>query len=137
MTVWSKILTPADLEACAEQTNEEFPGCALFLGDGLQLVDKRSRRIERVHLRSSYGLRRPNPGTSRVREWSGELAASWTEWGWFLARVFERDPHARCGDYRGAEDFHAQTGQRFTNPWTPRERQVRRELARQHPALAA
>lgn len=135
MIVWSEKLTPEDLHACVEQTNEEFPGCALFLANGMEYGGPRVRRIEKVKLRSRFGGHYPNSGTRGAETWEGDLAASWVEWGWFLARVFERDPRARCGGYRGAEDFHLKTGQRFTDPRTPRERQVRRELSRQHPAL--
>ena len=130
MKVWRRTLTPGDLLRAAEQVNQEFPGCGVFLeDDGCNLHDgPRTRRIDHVKLRSRYGRHFPNSGTNGAatydQGYSGNLAASWTEWGWFLARVFEQDPDARCDDYRGADDFHAQTSGRFIEPRTPRERQL-------------
>lgn len=40
-------------------------------------------------------------------------AAAWSEWGWFLAEIFELDPCAVCGFHKNAGDFDAQTGGRF------------------------
>ena len=41
-------------------------------------------------------------------------AAAWSEWGWFLAEIFELDPCAVCvGYYKSAGDFDAQTGGKF------------------------
>lgn len=57
-------------------------------------------------------------------EWArGEAvwAATWNEWGWFMAEVLAADPGARFGaatgpswGYRGPEDFHAKTGGQFS-----------------------
>src|SRR6476469_3650019 len=63
-------------------------------------------------------------GTKRRRVNSGfagagtYIAATWDEWGFFLARVFELDPEALCGSksypvYDGADDFHAKTDNKF------------------------
>lgn len=40
-------------------------------------------------------------------------AATWDEWGIFLAAVFEVDPNASATYYANADDFHWQTGDRF------------------------
>ena len=40
-------------------------------------------------------------------------AATWDEWGIFLAEVFSRDPGARADRYADAESFHRITGDRF------------------------
>ncbi len=129
MKVWSTTLTHGDLWTACERVNNDFPGCAVYLEAGCKLHEgPRVRRFDGVKLRSEFGLHLPNTGTNGAasydRGYSGNLAASWTEWGWFLARVFEEDPDARCGDYKGAEDFHAQTHGRFIEPRTPRERQL-------------
>lgn len=129
MKVWSKTLTTADLFTAAVRVNAEFPGCAVYLEHDVELHEgPRTRRFDHVHLRSRFGRHYPNSGTSGAQSWEGQVAASWAEWGWFLARVFEVDPDARCGDYRSADDFHAQTGERFREPRSPRERQVKRAL---------
>lgn len=133
MKVWSKTLTPADLQEAARQVNHEFPGCQVFLGEGSNdegpslYEGPRTRRIDNVHLRSGTSRRYPNGGSYGALHTYG-MAASWTEWGWFIARVFERDPHARCGDYHGRADFDKQTDGRFIEPRSPRERQVKRAL---------
>lgn len=36
-------------------------------------------------------------------------AATYDEWGFFLADLFRLDPNAIAGQYNGADDFHAQT----------------------------
>jgi hypothetical protein len=35
-------------------------------------------------------------------------AASWTAWGYFIARLFQLDPEARVGQYNGLNDFRYQ-----------------------------
>lgn len=40
-------------------------------------------------------------------------AATWDEWGIFLAWIFRRDESADATYYKGADDFHWQTGDRF------------------------
>lgn len=34
-------------------------------------------------------------------------AATYDEWGWFLAYLFAQHPDARAGQYKGADHFHA------------------------------
>lgn len=132
MKVWSKTLTRMDLEDAAARVNREFPGCALYLGEGLSLHEgPRVRRFDGVTLRSHFGIHKPNPGTGGGG-WNGELAASWTEHGWWMARVFERDPDAIVRGvikYDGAQHFHEATSSRFVDPRNPRERQVKRHLS--------
>lgn len=55
--------------------------------------------------------RRVNSGVYGAGEW---YAATWEEWGWFMAEVYALDPAARwsCG-YRDSADFHRKTGGRF------------------------
>lgn len=130
MKIWSDTLTLHDLRECALEVNGEFPGCALGIEGGELIEGPRTRRIVGAHLRSVYGWRKANTG-SYGSDQDGYYAASWTEWGWWLVRLFERDPSARilaARDYRGLPSFHQQTGFRFMDPRTPRERQLRREL---------
>jgi hypothetical protein len=144
MKVWSEVLDIEDLGAAARQVNAEFPGCNVFLANGAVLFETgiagmkrypheqpviaRVRRIEGVHLRSRRGVYHPNSGTAGADTLAYGMAASWTEWGWWLARIFECDPHARCGEYKGVDDFDAKTNERFIEPRSRRERQVRRAL---------
>jgi len=46
-------------------------------------------------------------------------AATWDEWGIFLARVFRADPNAKAGAYyANATNFHHKTGYRFVESFT-------------------
>jgi hypothetical protein len=36
-------------------------------------------------------------------------AATYDEWGWFLAEFFAADPEAKAGPYKSGTDFHAKT----------------------------
>lgn len=42
-----------------------------------------------------------------------DKAATWDEWGHFLAAIFEQDEDAICGNYNGADDFHSQTKYKY------------------------
>lgn len=53
-------------------------------------------------------------GKERRYTHSGEhFAASYDEWGWFIAELFAVDTHAIVGPYTGSADFHAATDYRF------------------------
>jgi hypothetical protein len=72
-----------------------------------------------------------NRGANSDSEWAGNegiWAATWHEWGWFIAEIFAADPAARfganparcarpeyAGGYASPADFHAKTGYRFTD----------------------
>jgi hypothetical protein len=139
MRIWSKVLTARDFNECAREVNHEFPGADVYAtmkpDDDPTHITRGTyagcTRYDHVYLRSTTGRYHPNPGASRDREWcAGQLAASWTEWGWWLVRLFERDPNARCGEYHGLADFHDKTQHRFRDTRTARERQVKRTLTR-------
>ncbi|MDG6938495.1 MAG: hypothetical protein JRN42_08185 [Nitrososphaerota archaeon] len=61
------------------------------------------------------------PTTSRHRKNSGKYgpttdglwAASYDEWGWFIAGIFDRDPEAIFGQYQGRWDFNRQTDNKY------------------------
>lgn len=60
---------------------------------------------------TGYGARHTrakNTGTRGAGD-DAERAATWSDWGRFLAGVFERDPSAKCAYYANAEDYHAKT----------------------------
>jgi len=55
-----------------------------------------------------------NAGTSRYLDrFTLPKAASYADWGRFLAALFEIDPDAKCPYYAGREDFHAKTAGAF------------------------
>ena len=51
---------------------------------------------------------------SGVNGASHVYAASYDEWGWFIARVFQADPTAIFGPYNGLEDFNVKTKNAYT-----------------------
>lgn len=59
--------------------------------------------------------RRPNPGTGGFGGFTeyDPWAATWDEWGWFLARVFDAAPNARTAYDADATAFHARTAGKF------------------------
>jgi hypothetical protein len=70
--------------------------------------------------------RRPNPGTGNRFGGMGAYAATFDEWGYFLAALFEADPHARVVHaYSDRADFHERTNRAYLradyvrcyNPW--------------------
>lgn len=58
-----------------------------------------------------------NRATNQRHAWPHDeytpRAASWDQWGIYLAFIFEQDPTARMTYYRSAEHFHEVTGNRF------------------------
>lgn len=59
--------------------------------------------------------RRPNGGTYG-RGYASGYAATWDQWGVFLAILFDIDPGAVCWAYDGRDAFLAKTCERFTAP---------------------
>jgi hypothetical protein len=57
--------------------------------------------------------RRPNRGTSRDR-YNPDYAATWDQWGVFLAVLFDRDPDMVTPYYADRDDFNYKTDARFT-----------------------
>lgn len=77
---------------------------------------KRARGFE-ISLRSFEKVpgdkrRRPNPGTGE-RGHDGEWAATWDEWGWFIAALFDAEPDAIFGNYDGQIGFDTYTSWKF------------------------
>jgi hypothetical protein len=70
-----------------------------------------------VNLSSDAG--RDRNGRKRRLENSGQygagynFAATYDEWGYWLAELFERDPDMTATYYKSREDFHAQTGGKY------------------------
>lgn len=60
--------------------------------------------------------RRPNTGVSGGT--GDDYAATYDEWGWFLAHIFAADPTAKTTYYVSANDFHSQTKDAYRLPVT-------------------
>jgi hypothetical protein len=44
---------------------------------------------------------------------SGNYAATYDEWGWFISELFAKDPDAVFGNYKGLADFDVQTSYKY------------------------
>lgn len=60
-------------------------------------------------------------------------AATWDQWGIYLAVIFEADPTAKTDYYADAEDFHRQTGGRFDREPNGGPFDAERVLSRESP----
>jgi hypothetical protein len=56
-----------------------------------------------------------NTGTRGAHSTGGDRlwAATYDEWGWFIADLFERDPSASFGHYKTAAKFHEMTKNKY------------------------
>jgi hypothetical protein len=60
--------------------------------------------------RDRNGKKRRNSGTA---QFAGQKGATYDEWGYWLAELFERDPDMTATYYKSRDDFHAQTKNRY------------------------
>ncbi len=65
--------------------------------------------------RTAYDVALEGDGTlGRKRNASNTgIAATWAQWGHFLAALYRIDPTAKAGPYNGADDFHGATREAF------------------------
>jgi hypothetical protein len=101
MKFYSDTLTPEDFRAAL----------SVAAGLGLEEFTPLTRPKLRRHgwnLRlSRAGSRRPfSSGQSGA---TGAGAASWADYGWFIAALYKRDPGMQAGSYKDRDDFHAKT----------------------------
>jgi hypothetical protein len=117
MKIHSNYLSPAQLEACladVKHAGRVVKPVTLYLAPAAS----RSRSAAWEARLYWLGTKRPGDGRRRPRSRVAAISAdAWAafddEWGWWLARVFQFDPDAITGPYRGAADFHAKTRSRF------------------------
>lgn len=89
-----------------------------------EFAGSRSREFAFVVHLTGTSSRRPNGGT-RGADHSDDYAATWDEWGMFLAALYRVDPQMLAGGsagrptYASAEAFHAATGDRFETLTAP------------------
>lgn len=105
MRIHSDTLTPADVYAAADAA-----------GPGVHVTLTRHGSRSRSHALevklTGTSSRRPNGGNRGAD--SDAYAATWDEWGMFLARLFDVDPDATCWAYpNGGTDFDIVTRGRF------------------------
>lgn len=107
-------LTESDVYMAAD----ELPGVRVTV---MELGSRSRARAFEVKLTGTSN-RRVNPGTSDGSYWGvgRDHAATWDEWGIFIANLFDMDNNMFAGTakhpvYANIYDFHHQTGERFYN----------------------
>lgn len=106
MRIHSDVLTPELVEKATHARG--MKGVAA----SVSVHGSRSRKGALEVKLTGTSARRPNGGTSNPKTADG-YAATWDEWGMFLAHLLEKDPDAIAGPYEGESDFHWQTDWRF------------------------
>lgn len=109
MHVHTDHLTADDMRSILRETIG--PRGVIFDDERGELVSGRSRSRHHRHTfylvaTDGYGRRWANSG---FRGASHRKAATYDEWGVFLAKLFERDEEAKAGSYNGRQDFERQT----------------------------
>lgn len=116
MKIHTDTLTLADIHEAARVASA-LSGAPVYLTRADERGSRSHRRAFDVILASDGTLsrRRVNYGSARYADrFDRPYAATWDQWGWFLASLFAADPGAKCWAYYGADMFHAATGMRFT-----------------------
>lgn len=114
MKIHSDTLTGADLEGalCAARSAEHITPDVHFVVFG-QAGSRSHRAAHEVQL-GTYD-KTTGPTKSRHYKNSGThgadsvWAATYDEWGWFLAEVYRRDASAMAGPYKSRDDFGEKT----------------------------
>lgn len=111
MRIHTDTLTVTDIYAAAARAGGGDYRTSPVLADVTEHGSRSRARAFNVTLSGTSG-RRQNPGHGGG---SRDLqAATWDEWGMFLAELFRRDPNAVVPKvYDGAEHFQNVTDQRF------------------------
>lgn len=115
MKIYSDTLTADDIYAAMWRARVTLD-VPLYLHsiDELPRVRLRARGWQ-VKLANSASWRTFNPGNGNSRE-RERGAATYDQWGQFLAELFAADPHARANGYsiyEGLDGFNAVTGNRY------------------------
>ena len=118
MRVHSDILTTTDIHTAARAAGR---GVLAYVLPGGSRSHARAFDVKLTGTSS----RRPNPGAGNgQRDDADSYAATWDEWGMFLAALYAVDEAAvwgsvGCPIYADAASFHYQTGDRFESLTPP------------------
>lgn len=106
MKIYSDHLTRGNIIANAPQ-GTYVAECDIVYGIGDEKVTKRRRRKNCFRVILSGSNSRQVMGNPEIK------AATYDEWGFFLAEIFRDDEEAICGPYADAHDFHEKTEYKF------------------------
>jgi len=112
MRIHSDVLTTDDFYRAARAVSEVAPDIYV---DSCSVHGSRSRAHGyEVALRGSgrRHVRRPNSGRFGATS-DNSYAATYHDWGWWLAELYRLDPDMVAGHYKSAEDFHRQTEDKY------------------------
>lgn len=62
----------------------------------------------------AYDIRLTGSNRCAPQGMPGKKAATYAEWGWFLAAIFNAEPTAKCGPYKNQDDFNEKTQNEFS-----------------------
>lgn len=101
MRIHSDTLTNADVYDAARTARVSFD----------RWEGKGSRKRDHAFDVTLFGESRRRPNNRQQH--TDDYAATWDQWGVFLAVLFDRDPNMVTPYYADADEFHARTGDRF------------------------
>lgn len=123
MKLYTDLLTSSDVHAALNDAQYGYPYHVAsdihFVKFEAAKARKRARCFE-VQLGTFDST--TGPTKSRHYKNSGQYgadtiyAATYDEWGWFIAAIFAGDPDAVFGPYKGQVDFNAQTRYAYVLP---------------------
>lgn len=112
MHIHSSVLAAVDFASAAHAVSEDAPDIYV---DSCSVHGSRKRTHGfKVALRG-YGARhtrRPNSGRYGATS-DNSFAATYDDWGYWLAELYRRDDGMLAAHYGGAEDFHKQTENKY------------------------
>lgn len=119
MKLHSNILTESDVRDALERAKKRGHVDRLTVFDVLDAKGSRTRKNAfEVHLEwigdkvKGDGRRWTNSGKRGADSYDngrGTYAATYDEWGWFIAELFDKDENAVFGHYKGMDSFNSQT----------------------------
>lgn len=71
-----------------------------------------ARALE-VALRGTGTRHKRPPNTGILGAGSGEKAATFDDWGWFISALYVIDPKAKIGSYKNRADFASRTSNKY------------------------
>jgi hypothetical protein len=106
-------LTENEIRACLDRAKaDDLPDDIVFDVFGT-LRSRYWPRAFEIHLATARKDTRADSVTRKTSSLAGggglRYAATYDEWGSFLAEFFEADPQAKAGPYKGGIDFHIKT----------------------------
>lgn len=108
-------LTEAEVQECLGRSKDDGDMPADIVFDVFGTVGSRSHpHAFEVHLATAQNDTRADSVKRKASSMAGggglKYAATYDEWGYFLAELFAADPEARAGRYKSRDHFHASTG---------------------------